>query len=244
MLPIINLADRTSQIIKLVSEHAQTNGYECVFYPECGKNMEEIQLFITQLQTSTNNKPASVITDSILLIREIYLCGIQVEWRNWTTPDTFTFNVGTEPDVKIAVLDRELKQSERYIEHELHIPKFMKYYIFKTTNNKGKVYYKLNNRYIGYIDFDSNYDRRECEYRDGIEEICYELFAEGEVSDDRILHQRFSDSERFDLKEAEQIVKDFSLTKSEDKRVYETYRPNANSTHTHLKEIGGKAIIK
>lgn len=120
----------------------------------------------------------------------------------------------------------------------------MKYYIFKITNNKGNVYYKLNNEYIGYIDFDSNYDRLKFEYLDEIKDISYELFAEGEVLDDRILHRRNCDSERFDLKEAEQIVKDFNLKKSKDKRIYETYQPNINSSYTYLKEIGGKATIK
>ena len=76
----------------------------------------------------------------------------------------------------------------------------MKYYIFKVTTNQGKTYYKLNNMYIGYIDFDTDLTRAKLEHMANIEEKSYQIFAEGEVKDDFDLHLINISSERFNLK--------------------------------------------
>lgn len=120
----------------------------------------------------------------------------------------------------------------------------MKYYIFKVTNNQGKVYYKLNNEYVGYIDFDCDFLRAKLEHLANIQEISYQIFAEGEVKDDFDLHFRNCASERFDLREAKKIAAEYALKISKDRRKYEVYQPDPNSSYVYLKEIGGKATIK
>lgn len=122
----------------------------------------------------------------------------------------------------------------------------MKYYIFKVTTNQGRVYYKVNNRFIGYIDFDSNFWRAKQEELTNppIKPISYELFASGEVTNDRELHQMFCESQRFNLRLAKKISADHKLKSSKDSRKYNIYQPNKNSSHVYLKEIDGKATIK
>ena len=120
----------------------------------------------------------------------------------------------------------------------------MKYYIFKVTNNKGKTYYKLNNAYLGYIDFDSDFSRSKLEHRKNIEEVSYQIFAEGEVEDDFDLHLINCASERFDLREAKKIAAKYALNISNDHRKYEVVSLDKNSSNIIVREIGGKATIK
>ena len=122
----------------------------------------------------------------------------------------------------------------------------MKYYIFKVTNNQGKVYYKLNNEYIGYIDFDSDQWRAKMERLSNppIEEVSYQVFASGEVINDELLHRATCDSQRFTLRGAKKIAADYALNISKDHRKYQVHQPSKNSSYVYLKEIGGKATIK
>jgi hypothetical protein len=122
----------------------------------------------------------------------------------------------------------------------------MKYYIFKVTNNKGKTYYKLNNRYIGYIDFDSDQWRAKMERLSNppIEEVSYQVFASGEVENHTQLHRLFADSKRFGLFLAKKIAAAYALNISKDRRKYRVHQPSKNSSYVYLKEIGGKATIK
>jgi hypothetical protein len=100
--------------------------------------------------------------------------------------------------------------------------------------------------YIGYIDFDTDQWRAKMERLNDppIEEVSYQLFASGEVKDHLDIHCRNVASERFDLNTAKQIAKDYNLKLSKDRRKYEVYQPDENSSEIYLREIGGKATIK
>lgn len=120
----------------------------------------------------------------------------------------------------------------------------MKYYIFKVTNNTGESYYKLNNMYIGYIDFDSDFTRAKLERLAKVEEISYQVFASGEVESHEKLHRMFADTLRVNLKKAKAIAAAYALNISNDRRKYQVHQPSKNSSYVYLKEIGGKATIK
>jgi len=120
----------------------------------------------------------------------------------------------------------------------------VKYYIFKVTNSVGETYYKLNNMYIGYIDFDSDFTRAKLERLAKVEEICYQVFASGEVESHEKLHRMFADSLRFNLKKAKEIAAKYALNISNDLRKYKVYQPDKNSSYVYLKEVGGRATIK
>ena len=120
----------------------------------------------------------------------------------------------------------------------------MKHYIFKVTNSVGETYYKLNNRYIGYIDFDSDFTRAKLERLAKVEEISYQVFASGEVENHTQLHRLFTESKRFGLFLAKKIAAAYALKISKDRRKYQVHQPSKNSSYVYLKEIGGKATIK
>jgi hypothetical protein len=112
----------------------------------------------------------------------------------------------------------------------------MKYYIFQVKDSVGKNYYVINNRWLGYLGFDGNYFRATMEtYIKPLR--TYKLFASGAVKGDQELHQRFCDSERFNLKEAKSIARRFKLKLSRSKKWYEIVFPNPKSSESRLKEI-------
>lgn len=117
MYHIINIANKTSGILHSVVTEAQKTQMEVMLYPECGKSSEEINAFVKALQYDKVGK--AIITDSLYLIREIYLSKVVVIWRNWTNNEAFVESKGTEPEGGIHQLNRELEQAERYINQEI-----------------------------------------------------------------------------------------------------------------------------
>ena len=119
----------------------------------------------------------------------------------------------------------------------------MKYFIFKVTPSVGKSYYVLNNRYIGYVGFDSNHIRSILEYHAGVKET-YQVFAVSKETEDLTLHKDNCVSRRFTLTEIKQLILAIPVfTKSRDKTVYAVYYPNPNNSVFYLKEVGGKKTI-
>lgn len=113
----IYLADKTSEIIAGRYMHPR---FAHLHYPENGKSESEIQKFVANLAITENN--LAIVTDSLFLIREIYLQKIPVHWFS------FEFETGTGfvrdsenlDDIgNIAILDRDLRQSERYMNFEM-----------------------------------------------------------------------------------------------------------------------------
>lgn len=114
----------------------------------------------------------------------------------------------------------------------------MKYYIFKVLNSLGQEYFILNNKYIGYMGFDSNRLRSILEYNNGVTKK-YQLYASGIISDDEDLHKLNCESTRFSKEEIEALIKEYNgeFKLSKDKSWYKVYYPNKNSSESYLKEI-------
>jgi hypothetical protein len=115
----------------------------------------------------------------------------------------------------------------------------MKYYILKVTTSKPDVvpdYYVVNNQYMGYVGFDSQFLRSLLENNAKIKNT-YQVFASGEAEEKGSLHEAFCHDARFSKKEAEKLVKEYSLKKCLDKTRYQVYCPNRNSSKSVLREI-------
>lgn len=125
----------------------------------------------------------------------------------------------------------------------------MFYYLFKVKTNKPHIipeYYILNNRYIGYIGFDSggpmNSLRPKLEYLAKIKNE-YKLIAKGEVSNDVELHKLNCESERLDLDRSNGIINRYKLSLYDDGRWYKEYYPFKGSSKTFLKSTDDSMII-
>lgn len=119
------------------------------------------------------------------------------------------------------------------------------YYIFKVTDSLGKEYYILNNRYIGYVGFDSDNFRSLLESRAKITKT-YKLFAKLKESSSEELHKLNCDSTRFSFKEITDLTNKYKdiVEYALDSTEYEVYFPNKNSSESYLKEVGGESVIK
>ena len=107
----IYLADRTSEIIR--RKYLPLN-FTHILYPENGKSEEEIQEFIGQLSNNRENKV--IVTDSLFFIREVELAHLPVVWFNFDFASGTVRDSNSVDDIgNIHILDRELRQSERYI---------------------------------------------------------------------------------------------------------------------------------
>ena len=125
----------------------------------------------------------------------------------------------------------------------------MLYYIFKVRTNKPDIipdYYILNNRYIGYVGFDSggpqNSLRPKLEYHAKIKNT-YQLFAMGEVKNDEKLHKIFFESERMNFEKISKLIKKYDFIEHEDDTWYKEYYPNKNSSQSILKAVDYTKVI-
>jgi hypothetical protein len=91
-----------------------------IYYPENGKSARQIKDFVLSLPKNEND--IAIVTDSLYFAREVYLNQIKVVWFN------YNFEKGTVQDSEclndlggIAILDRELEQSERYMDFEIGV---------------------------------------------------------------------------------------------------------------------------
>lgn len=126
----------------------------------------------------------------------------------------------------------------------------MKYYIFKVTDSIKREYFIVNNVYIGYVGFDSNWLRCILEYNGKVrvEPVKYNLYAQGEVPNgspnERLLHKLFSGSERLAIEEVKTLCKTIpqlkKTTKKEYSVDYEIYYPQKNCSISYLREIRGE----
>ena len=125
----------------------------------------------------------------------------------------------------------------------------MKYYVFKVRDSAGEEYYILNNQYIGYVGFDTNFTRSKVEYEKKITKK-YQLYAESYYfldngADDQILHSLNCSSQRFNKKEIDQLLTDYyPFIKSRSRIWYRVYFPDRNSSVSYLRQIGGNKTIQ
>jgi len=121
----IHLSEDTSKIIK---KHKKTwyikkpaeSKHVVFLYPENGRSAKEINAFIQFLggfRIATFD--THVVTDSLYLIREIYLANLAVTWHNYDfVNDTVKVSKDIDDIGAIHVLDRDLEQSDRYLNHD------------------------------------------------------------------------------------------------------------------------------
>lgn len=123
----------------------------------------------------------------------------------------------------------------------------MFYYVFKVNTNKPEIvpdYYKLNNRYIGYVGFDSQFMRSKLEYHAKVSnKLKYQLFATGSSPDFDEVHNLNVDSKRFSESEIEEFIKKYNFTKTNDDTWYKDYYPIKNCSKCLLKSSDGNRII-
>ena len=124
----------------------------------------------------------------------------------------------------------------------------MRYYIFKVNDCTGQEYYILNNKYIGYLGFDSDRLRSILEYNANVKRK-YQLFATSiEIKDsqcEKNLHEFNCNDRRFIKEEAIALVNSIhEFSYCDDDIWYEIYFPNKNSSDSYLKEIDGEKTIK
>ena len=106
-------------ICYLSSDYYKYNIYvppDAIICPELAKNGEQIKMWVSELKTS----PQKFFTTSLYLIRELELQHIDVKWVNIIDSGTFTSECVDNIN-DIEVLDRELEQSERYMNHNISL---------------------------------------------------------------------------------------------------------------------------
>lgn len=95
-------------------KHKASIPVNAIICPEYLKNGQQIKEWVSKL----NTRPGVFVTCSLYLIRELELQKIDVEWVNITDKGVVSSN---SPDNigNIEILDRELEQSDRYINHAM-----------------------------------------------------------------------------------------------------------------------------
>lgn len=87
---------------------------DCIMFPENGKNAKQIQEFIQGLSNE------SVFTGSLYLVREFYLSKKEITWHNLDAASgEFSVSNNVDNVGRIELLERELEQSDRYMQQEL-----------------------------------------------------------------------------------------------------------------------------
>lgn len=125
----------------------------------------------------------------------------------------------------------------------------MKYYIFKVRTHDERLpeFYIINNVYIGYVGFDSQHVRSIIEGGNQ-KKFEFQHVASGDVAEDRELHNLFCESKRLNRKSAEELIEKYKLKPSGDSSWYKVYRPDKNSTKSHLRSVmkkkNGDTLIK
>lgn len=123
----------------------------------------------------------------------------------------------------------------------------MFYYVFKVQTNKPDIvpyYYKLNNRYIGYVGFDSYYMRSKLEHHSKVNtKLQYQLFATGVSKDFDEVHDMNCLSKRFDSAEVDAFIDKYKFKRINDETWYKEYYPIKNCSTSLLKSVDGSRII-
>ena len=93
-------------------------GGAIILYPENGKSGVEIQRYVENLKDYSGNVDFHIITDSLYLLRELYLQQLNCTYYNL---DTGLVSHDVDCVGPIHILDRDLEQSDRYMNFELGV---------------------------------------------------------------------------------------------------------------------------
>lgn len=121
----------------------------------------------------------------------------------------------------------------------------IKYYIFKVKDAIGQIYYIVQNRYIGYIGFDSQHTRSIIEYSVKSKTKAKDKYFLIAVSDKESsdLHKYFCENQRFTELEIKEIINKYFFTTINDPNPYLVYYPEKNCSKSWLRcERNGKEI--
>ena len=122
----IHISEDTSKVIEkhkkvwYGKKPAQSKHMVCL-YPENGKSASEISEFVQFLDGVKKEAfDTHVVTDSLYILREIYLAKVPVTWHNYDFKnDTVKVSNDVDNIGSIHILDRDLEQSDRYMNNEL-----------------------------------------------------------------------------------------------------------------------------
>ena len=121
----------------------------------------------------------------------------------------------------------------------------MFYYLFKVRTNKPELipdYYILNNRYIGYIGYDSYYIRSILETNAKIKNQ-YQLIAIGNSPDFDEVHDLFCKSHRFTEEGVNEFIEKYKFQRTKCEDWYKEYYPIKNSSETILKSVDENKVV-
>jgi hypothetical protein len=116
----------------------------------------------------------------------------------------------------------------------------MIYYIFEVTDSTGDTYFVINNRYIGYVGFDTDFLRGMLEHNANVKRKYKKIAIISEDSEE--LHDLFCASKRFTSLEISRLLERYKHHTFEDDIQYEVFYPNRNSSESYLKSECGKVI--
>jgi len=126
----IHISENTSKIVEKYKKawfgKKPAESKHMVFlYPENGRSADEISNFVRFLAGfRTAAFDTHVVTDSLYVLREIYLAKVPVTWHNYNFEnDTVKVSNDVDDIGAIHILDRDLEQSDRYMNHEIFASK-------------------------------------------------------------------------------------------------------------------------
>lgn len=99
------------------NEFVKEHDHCVIICPESLRNGKQIIEWVSQL----HEEKRIFATNSLFLLRELYLQEVPVLFRNILEDEAVMESTNIDEIGKIEILDRELEQSDRYIDHEIKI---------------------------------------------------------------------------------------------------------------------------
>ena len=123
----IHISENTSEIVEKYKKAWNTkkpalSKHVVFLYPENGRSAKDIKDFIQFLSGfRTAAFDTHIVTDSLYMLREIYLSKLAVTWHNYDFKnDTEKVSNDVDDIGAIHILDRDHEQSDRYMNNELY----------------------------------------------------------------------------------------------------------------------------
>lgn len=111
------LSDDFERILVADWAKQQRPSWPLLLAPEALKNALQIQLWVAELWES----PKIFATSSIYLVRELYLQAVPVIYFNFRNGVLAEVSEDIDNLGSLEILDRELEQADRYLNHEMKV---------------------------------------------------------------------------------------------------------------------------